>query len=112
MGRPAKIRKKKSFMFTTRHYSFMSIMGILLGIMCIGIVTTMVVHTYYNAGKAEEGFGAIGLFSVIINIIGILCGVSSLGERDIYVTPAIVAIVVNAVTILTWIVMIIISVIG
>ena len=112
MGKPAKIRKKKSFMFTTRHYSFMSIIGILLGVMCIGIVITMVVHSYYNAGNVEQGFGAIGLFSVITNIIGILCGVVSLGERDIYISPAIIAIVINGVTILGWIVMIIISVLG
>ncbi len=112
MGRPAKIRKKKSFMFTTRHYSFMSIMGILLGVLCVGVVVTMVVHSYYNAGQVEEGFGAIGLFSVITNIIGILCGVVSLGERDIYISPAIVAIAINGVTILGWIVMIVIAVVA
>ncbi len=112
MGRPAKIRKKKSFMFTTRHYSFMSIMGILLGVLCVGVVVTMVVHSYYNAGQVEEGFGAIGLFSVITNIIGILCGVVSLGERDIYISPAIVAIAINALTILGWIVMIVIAVVA
>ena len=112
MGRPAKIRKKKSFMFTTRHYSFMSIMGILLGILCVGVVITMIVHSYNNAGAVEDGFGAIGLFSVITNIIGILCGLASLNERDIYITPAVVAIVINAVTILAWIVMIVLAVIG
>ncbi len=90
----------------------MSIMGILLGVLCVGVVVTMVVHSYYNAGQVEEGFGAIGLFSVITNIIGILCGVVSLGERDIYISPAIVAIAINALTILGWIVMIVIAVVG
>lgn len=90
----------------------MSIMGILLGVLCVGVVVTMVVHSYYNAGQVEEGFGAIGLFSVITNIIGILCGVVSLGERDIYISPAIVAIAINALTILGWIVMIVIAVVA
>ena len=90
----------------------MSIMGIMLGVLCVGVVITMVLHSYYNAGKVEDGFGAIGLFSVITNIIGILCGVVSLGERDIYISPAIVAIALNGAVILGWIVMILIAILG
>lgn len=110
MGRPAKIRKKKSFMFTTRHYSFMSIMGILIGVICAGVVVTSVVHSYYNAGNIDAGFGGIGMFAMLLNVIGTICGVISLGERDIYITPAIVAIAFNSLMITGWIVMILISI--
>ncbi len=109
MGRPVKIRKKKSFMFTTRHYSFMSILGIVLAVLCLCVVITSVIHSYNNVGNIGAGFGTIGLMSLILNIIGILCGVVSLNERDIYITPSIVAIVLNSLMVVSWLVMIIIS---
>ncbi len=109
MGRPVKIRKKKSFMFTTRHYSFMSIMGIVIGLLCVGVIVTSVIHSYKNAGSVGNNFGLIGLLSLILNAIGIICGAASLGERDIYITPSIVAIVLNSLMVLAWIIMIIIS---
>ena len=109
MGKPVKIHKKKSFMFTTRHYSLMSIFGILIGVFCACVTVTLVVNSYNNAGDVEQGFGGIGLFCALLDIIGILCGTSSLGERDIYISAAIVAIVLNSIVLLAWIFMIIVS---
>ncbi len=86
----------------------MSIAGILIGVLCIGVMVTLIMQSYYYAGNVETGFGGVGLFSAILNIIGILCGTSSLSERDIYISAAIVAICINAVTLLAWILMIII----
>ncbi len=111
MGKPAKIRKKKSFMFTTRHYSFMSIIGILIGLFCALVVTTMVLFSYRNAGDVDAGFGGVGLFAALLNIIAIICSSISLRERDVYLTPGIVGIVINALSLVCWIVMIIISLI-
>ncbi len=112
MGRPVRIRKKKSFMFTTRHYSFMSIMGIVIAIFCLGVIITSVFHSYNSAGEVGAGFGLIGLLTLILNAIGIISGVTSLKERDIYITPSIIAIVLNSLMVLAWIIMIIISAIA
>lgn len=112
MGKPVRIRKKKSFMFTTRHYSFMSIMGIVIGVFCLGVIITSVFHSYNSAGKIGADFGLIGLLTLILNAVGIISGATSLGERDIYITPAIVAIVLNSLMVLAWIIMIIISAIA
>ena len=112
MGKPVKIHKKKSFMFTTRHYSFMSIVAILLGVFSTCVSTTLVIYSFRNAGTVGVSYGSIGLFSMMLNIIGTICGTLSLQECDIYITPAIVAIVINGINILAWIVMIIISAIA
>ena len=109
MGKPVKIRKKKSFMFTTRHYSFMSIIGILLGVICAFAVTTVVFVSYKQAGKVDRGFGGVGLFSVFLNVIGIVCGLISIRERDVYISPGIVAIALNGAMILGWIAILIIA---
>jgi hypothetical protein len=112
MGKPVKIRKKKSFMFTTRHYSFMSIMGIMLAVICALCVAAMIFISYQNAGAVDIGFGGVGLFSVFLNVIGIACAIISLGERDVYISPGIVAIVLNAAMILAWIAIIIMSMVA
>lgn len=112
MGRPAKIRKKKSFMFTTKHYSFMSILGTAIGVLCLAVAVMMLIFSYRKAGTVETGLGGVGLFSAFLNVIGILCGISSLQERDTYIAPAVVAIAVNAVLVTAWAVMIIIAVIA
>ncbi|MBO4889682.1 MAG: hypothetical protein J5574_01710 [Lachnospiraceae bacterium] len=104
MGKPVKIRKKKSFMFTTRHYSFMSIMGIMIGVICAIAVTAVIFASYRSAGSVDRGFGGVGLFSVFLNIIGIVCGIISIRERDVYISPGIVAISLNGAMILGWIV--------
>ena len=109
MGKPVKIHKKKSFMFTTRHYSLMSVIGILIGAFGLCVFITLIVGSYKNAGSVPARFGGIGLFAALLDIIGILCGTSSLGERDIYISPAIVAISLNGIMLLAWIIMIIIS---
>ena len=111
MGKPAKIRKKKSFMFTTRHYSFMSILGIMIAVFCACVVTTMIIYSYNVAGKVEIGYGGIGMFALILNIIGVICGVVSLGERDVYISAAIVAIVLNGIEIFGWLTLMIISIV-
>ncbi len=112
MGKPRKIRKKKSFMFTTRHYSFMSIMGILIFVLTSVVTTAAVVNSYKLSGNVDIGYGGVGLFSALLNLIGIICAVVSLGERDIYISPAIVAISLNGVSIVCWIAMIIISIVA
>ncbi|MCR5301963.1 MAG: DUF6142 family protein [Lachnospiraceae bacterium] len=109
MGKPVKIRKKKSFMFTTRHYSFMSIAGILIGVICACVISTSVIHSYNSYGNIAPGFGGIGLFSMLLNVVGIFCGIVSMYERDIYITPAVIAIALNALMVLGWIIMIVIS---
>lgn len=109
MAGPVKIRKKNSFMFTTKHYSPMSIAGIAVGVFCAAVTVLLVFGSFKNAGKVASGFGGIGLFSACLNVIGIVCGISSLGERDVYLTPGVAAIVINGLALLAWIFIIVIS---
>ena len=110
MGRPVKIRKKKSFMFTTKHYSFMSVLGMVIGVLNLGAVVFMVFSSYNSAGTVGRGFGGVGLFSALLDVIGIMCGIISLRERDTYIPPAIVAIALNGVLVAGWVIMIIIAI--
>ena len=112
MGKPVRIHKKKSFMFTTRHYSFMSIAGILIGIICAIIGVTLVIYSYKNAGNVGINYGSIGIFSLLLSIIGAIFGTVSLGERDIYRSAAIGAIALNGFIILAWLILIVLAILA
>lgn len=110
MGRPAKTHKKKSFMFTTKHTSFLGVLGIVIAVCAIAIVTTLIIASYHSAGNVEAKFGTIGLIVMILNLIGVISGLISLNERDTYITPGIIAISANGVILLMWAFLIFVSV--
>ena len=109
MGRPAKIHKKKSFMFTTRHHTFTGIMSATIGIATVAIVIAMIVDSYSQAGDVPINLGGVGLCSSLLNIIGVIYGYLGLNERDAHRTPPIIGIVINVIMLIVWIGMIIVS---
>ena len=102
MPRPKKIRKKKSFMFTSRHYSFIGTLSIVLAVCSLIGLVTAILFSSYNGGKARGGYGGVGLFSVIANITGVIAGFISLRERDIYTWVPRLAVAMNLLGIIIW----------
>lgn len=109
MGKPVKIHKKKSFMFTTKHHSFLGWLGVGIGLFCWMVGITLVVGAFHRAGEVEFGRAAVGMFAMILNIIGLLSGVISIRERDVLITPPIAAMVLNGVMLVGWIGLIFVS---
>ena len=87
----------------------MCVMGIVLGVINVFFGAAMLFQSYRNEGRVGAGYGSAGLFSAFLCVIGIICGIRSLGERDTYIAPAVAAIAVNGAVILWWIIMIVIS---
>lgn len=109
MGKPVKIHKKKSFMFTTKHPSFLGWLGVVLGAFCWMVCITLVVGAFHRAGEVSLNLGTIGLFSTILNVIGLIGGLMGIRERDVQLTPPIAAIALNGLMLLAWLVVIILS---
>lgn len=109
MGKPAKIRKKKSFMFTTKRHSFLGWLGGLIGIVSIGTAITLVIATANAQGSATKEFGFIGLMLFLLNIIGGIAGLKSVRERDSFITMPIIGLVCNGVMILVWALLLVLS---
>lgn len=109
MGRPAKIHKKKSFMFTTKHTSFLGVLGIAIAVSTIAMTITLVLFSYHQAGNVDIKQGSIGFFAMLLNVIGIMSGAFSLNERDVYLTPGIIAIVANGIMLALWVLMLFIA---
>ncbi len=102
MGKPAKIKKKKSFMFTSKHHSFLGILGIVVACISLLILSFGVAYGFRVRGQVEETYGFLGFFSAFLNIIGIICGFRGLRERDIFKIAPWTAVGMNGVVLVIW----------
>lgn len=103
MPKPVKIKKKKSFMFTTKHHSFLGILGTIIAFVTVGAIIFVTYESFQYRGKASINLGGMGLFAALSNVIGILCGLSALNERDIHRWLPIADIIVNIIILCLWI---------
>jgi len=109
MGKPAKIRKKKSFMFTSKHHSFNGVLGLVIAICTLIIGILLVVYSYGQAGRVATDFGMIGLFAALLNLIGLIAGLIGIRERDVFITPSIISISANGLMLVAWAIILFIS---
>ncbi|MCR5734576.1 MAG: DUF6142 family protein [Lachnospiraceae bacterium] len=107
MPKPKKIKKKKSFMFTTRHYSFTGILSFALAVISILGLIFSVLIAYHNGGSVDDHYGAVGLFAVLMNITSVIAAFISLNERDTYVWVPKAALVADAVDMIAWILLVV-----
>ena len=109
MPKPVKIKKAKSFMFTTKHHSFSGVMGCVLAVISIAVLTGTIYLAFENAGKSTVMMGAQGLFALILDFIGAIAGITSINERDIHKWVPILSIVVNSLLLVIWVALVIIA---
>ena len=107
MPKPKKIKKKKSFMFTSRHYSMLATTAVVMGLCSLIGMTASILVAFSHRGKPPVHLGGVGLFGMIGNIVGIISATSSLNERDIFRWVSYTALVLNTLGFLLWIVLII-----
>ena len=107
MPKPKQIKKAKSFMFTTRHHSFSGVLGCIIGTVSVVVLAFSILIAYNNKGISDVKMGSEALFSAVLNIIGIVAGLTGLSERDIYKWAPIASIVINSVVLVSWITLVI-----
>lgn len=107
MPKPVKIKKPKSFMFTTKHHSFAGVMGCLLCVISILVLVFSIYLSFVNKGKSSIMMGSQGFLSLILDFIGIIAGITALSERDIHRWVPIVSIASNSVILVLWVLLVI-----
>ena len=103
MPRPKRIKKKKSFMFTTKHHSENGILSLCLAVISLGVLIVSIILSFLNRGNVPEKMGGVGLFASVGDIIGIIAGSISLRERDIFIWIPRISLIVNIVLLLLWV---------
>ena len=94
-------------MFTTRHHSFSGVLGCIIGTVSVVVLAFSILIAYNNKGISDVKIGSEALFSAVLNIIGIVAGLTALSERDIYKWAPIASIVINSVVLVSWITLVI-----
>ena len=102
MARPKRIKKKKSFMFTSRHYSALGVVAFLLALCTVAAIVVSVVISFSAHGEAGINLGGVGFFSVLANITGAILSVSASKERDIYKWVPKTAFIIHLTCIVVW----------
>ncbi|MCR5507444.1 MAG: hypothetical protein K6F34_02030 [Lachnospiraceae bacterium] len=102
MPKPKKIRKKKSFMFTSRHYSMTSIIAFSMGVCSLAGLIGSIMLSFSKKGHPPVHIGGVGLFGMAGNIVGIIAAMNSLNERDIFKWVAYGALGLNIAGIALW----------
>ncbi|MBR5765656.1 MAG: hypothetical protein IKX95_02630 [Lachnospiraceae bacterium] len=106
MSKPKKIHKRKSFMFTSRHYSMMSIISFAMGIASLGGMLASILVAFSKKGEAPAHLGGVGLFGMLGNIVGVIAVLRSLNERDIFKWVSYAGLILNAAGLLLWLALI------
>lgn len=109
MSKRVKIHKKKSFMFTTKHHSFLGWLGGIIGITSVIIIGFLVYKTFGTAGKAPVKYGGVGIGVILLNIIGVISGLLGTKERDAYKFMSIFGVIINTILIVFWILLLVVS---
>ena len=102
MPRPKKIKKKKSFMFTTKHQSENGIISFVIGLISLLVMISCIGFSFAHGGDVPRNFGGVGLFAALGDLIGIIAASISLGERDIFIWVPRIALIANIVLLLAW----------
>ena len=110
MPKPKKIRKRKSFMFTTRHYSLMATVAFIMGVCSIVGMIMSIMVAFTERGKPPVHLGGVGFFGAIGDIVGLISAFFSLSERDIFRWVSYGAIIINGLALLLWVALIILGI--
>ncbi len=92
--------KKSGYIFTDKKNPRWGIMSTLLGLIAVLSVAAAVYFTYLQNGAAPMQYGMVILLSVIYSMIGMVLGVRSLLEKDIFKLFPIMGIVLNVIAVM------------
>jgi hypothetical protein len=89
--------RKKNYIFTNKKHSNRAIMSTILGgisLVSLGIVTYL---SYSQGGVMHGGYGVTGVLATIYSLIGLILGILTLREKDIYRIFPVLGTILNVV---------------
>lgn len=92
--------RKSGYIFTDKKNPRWGIMSTLLGLIAVISVAAAVYFTYLENGDAPMQYGMVILLSIIYSMIGMVLGVRSLLEKDIFRLFPVMGIVLNVIAVI------------
>ena len=91
------LREHNKLKFKGRHYSVRAFVSIGHGAVSLIGYIVMAVLSEQSGGNAGFGIGVAGLFMAAVAVGGLIIGLKSLKERDIYMSFVYAGVIVNSV---------------
>ena len=89
---------RPGYIFTDKKNPERGIMSAILGVIACASVCLAVYLTYQNKGVAPMQYGSVILLAMIFAIIGMVLGILSMLEKDIFRMFPVIGIIFNSLT--------------
>lgn len=87
--------RKKGYIFTNKKHSEKAIMASILGVISLASLAAVVFLSYLKGGDAPAGYGVTGILVTVFSVTGLVLGVLTAREKDMYHLFPWLAIVFN-----------------
>ena len=101
MNKKLRLRIKKlepvrdRYMFTDNRHPEKGIMSAILGCISVGTLIVAVLFTYRDGGQAQLRYAAAAFVAAIFSVVGLVLGIKSRFERDIFKVFPNIGIILN-----------------
>lgn len=95
-----RILSKHGYIFTDKKHPKWGIMSSILGLIAVASLCLAIHFTYLNKGNAPMQYGMVVLLAIFYAIAGMVLGIHSLTEKDIFRLFPVCGIVLNTLAIL------------
>lgn len=95
-------RKRKNFIFTDKSHAIKGVMSSVFALLSAGLLVLAVYLSYEKQGQAGITIGSIGLWSMIIAMIGVYLGVISFWEKEKYYFFSKTGTLLNVILFIIW----------
>ncbi len=86
-------------MFTDNRHPEKGVMSSILGCISVGALAAAVIFTYNDGGQAQLRYAAAALVAAIFSVVGLVLGIMSRTEKDIFKLFPNLGIVLNTLAI-------------
>lgn len=89
------VKKKKHYIFTNKKNPPRAIMSTVLGVISIAAIVIVIVLTFQADGVAKRQYGTSVLLALIFSMVGVVLGVLSKMEKEMFYFFSYLGIVLN-----------------
>lgn len=97
-----KIKRSKNYMFTNRHHSKRGIISIVLAVIAMVTLIVLSIFSSQIGGNGGILYGGIGLCAYIISMTGLVLGIQSLKEEEVYYSIPRIGTTFNTMTVIIY----------
>lgn len=89
------MKRRQPYKFTIKKVSPWSVMSTIFGIISMVSMILAIILTFQNQGVAQIGYGMTAVLALVFTVVGMVLGIKTRLEKDMYYIFANVGIILN-----------------